>query len=107
MSLSAEELAALAALDTPTVCNALEALLPERRGHGFNRRPLVCPFPEAKPVVGYARTATILGREPRPRPQGDPRALRLAYYEYIEQGPGPSLAVIQDLDGPDRGIGAF
>ena len=107
MTITAEDLAALAALDTPSVCNALELVMPARRGYGFNRRPLVCPFPHLKPVVAYARTATIRGREPRPAADGDGRALRLAYYEYLEQGPRPSLAVIQDLDEPDRGIGAF
>ena len=34
-------------------------------------------------------------------------ALRLAYYEYIERGPRPSLAIIQDIDSAERGLGAF
>lgn len=107
MTATPQQLDALAALDTPTVCNALELLVPKRRGHGFNRRPLVAPFPQMKPLVAYARTATIIGRE-KLQPRGaDPRALRLAYYEYHDSGPRPSVAVIQDLDGPDRGIGAF
>ena len=38
MKLTEEELAALAALDTPTVCNALEIVEPERRGFGYTRR---------------------------------------------------------------------
>ena len=102
-----KDLDALAAYDTPTICNALEAVAPERRGHGFNRRPLVCPFPAMKPVVGYARTATIRSREPAPRSKAENRAIRLAYYEHIAKAPLPSLAVLQDLDGPDAGLGAF
>ncbi len=101
------DLAALAEFDTPTICNALELVAPERRALGFNRRPLVCPFPTLKPVVAYARTATIRSREPQQRGAAEARALRLAYYEYIGKDPLPSLAVIQDIDGPDAGFGAF
>jgi regulator of RNase E activity RraA len=106
-SLTQQDLAALAEFDTPTICNALEVVAPERRALGFNRRPLVCPFPSLKPVVAYARSATIRSREPQQRSAADARALRLAYYEYIGQAPLPSLAVIQDIDGPDAGLGAF
>ena len=105
--LSDEDLDALRALDTPTVCNALEIAAPERRARGFNRRPLVCPRPELKPIIGYARTATIRSREPRPGTKEETRSFRLAYYDYIEKGPRPSVAVLQDVDGPDLGLGAF
>ena len=106
-TLTQQDLAALAEFDTPTICNALEVVAPERRALGFNRRPLVCPFPSLKPVVAFARTATIRSREPQQRGAAEARALRLAYYEYIGQAPLPSLAVIQDIDGPDAGLGAF
>ena len=106
-TLTPRDLAALAEFDTPTICNALELVAPDRRALGFNRRPLVCPFPSLKPVVAYARTATIRSREPQQRNAADARALRLAYYEYIGEAPHPSLAVIQDIDGPDAGFGAF
>ena len=45
--------------DTPTICNALEIVDPARRLTGFTTRPLVCPFPNLPPIVGYAKTATI------------------------------------------------
>jgi len=106
-TLTPRDLAALAEFDTPTICNALELVAPERRALGFNRRPLVCPFSSLKPVVAYARTATIRSREPQQRTAAEARALRLAYYEYIGKEPLPSLAVIQDIDGPDAGFGAF
>jgi regulator of RNase E activity RraA len=105
--LSQAELAKLAEFDTPTICNALEIVAPERRAHGFNRRPLVCPFPEMKPIVGYARTATIRSREPDSRSKDDARKLRIAYYEHIAEAPMPSIAMLQDIDGPDIGFGAF
>ena len=102
------DLAALTEWDTPTICNALEIVAPERRAYGFNRRPLVAPFPEMKSVVGYARTAGIRAREPYGRGKEEGRAKRLHYYDYIAKGgPLPSLTVIQDLDGPDIGFGAF
>ena len=106
-SLSTDELAALTAFDTPTICNALEIVAPERRAFGFNRRPLLSPLPQAKPVVGYARTVMIRSREPSPRNKADARATRLAYYESIGAAPRPSICVMQDVDGPDIGFGAF
>ena len=106
-TLTQRDLDALAEFDTPTICNALELVAPERRALGFNRRPLVAPFPTMKPVVGYARTAIIRSREPQQRNAADAKALRLGYYEYIAKTPLPSLAVLQDIDGPDAGFGAF
>jgi regulator of RNase E activity RraA len=102
-----DDLAALARFDTPTICNALELVTPERRSLGFNRRPLVAPLPSAKPVVGYARTVTIRSREPYPRSKDAARDTRLKYYDYIAQAPLPSLCVMQDVDGPDAGFGCF
>jgi regulator of RNase E activity RraA len=101
------DLAALRAFDTPTICNALELVMPERRATGFTRRPLFAPFPALKPAVGFARTALIRAREPHPRSRDENTRMRLGYYEHIAAAPLPSLAVIQDIDGPDRGFGAF
>ena len=98
---------ALIALDTPSVCNALEIVAPERRAKGFTVRPLVAPFPQLKPVLAYARTAVIRSKEPDGLPKDKAKAKRLAYYEYIEKGPRPSIMVMQDLDGDDRGFGCF
>lgn len=102
-----QSLEALCAYDTPTICNALEVVFPARRAMGFTRRPLVAPFPELKPVVGFARTAMIRSREPHPRDRDAATKLRLGYYEHIAAEPLPSLSVIQDIDAPDTGFGAF
>ena len=56
----AKSLEALRAYDTPTICNALEIIVPARRTIGFTRRPLFAPFPALKPVVGFARTIKLL-----------------------------------------------
>ncbi|MEL6985856.1 MAG: RraA family protein, partial [Actinomycetota bacterium] len=40
--LTDDQLDALRALDTPTVCNALEVVAPNRRGHGYTVQPFFC-----------------------------------------------------------------
>src|SRR5215813_3707415 len=101
------DLAALGAFDTPTICNALELVVPARRATGFTRRPLITAFPQLKPVVAFARTALIRSREAHPRGREEATRVRLAYYEHVAAPPLPSIAVIQDIDAPDQGFGAF
>ena len=92
--LSEQSLQALKALDTPTVCNAIEAVYPNRRNHGFTVRPFFCSRPKLPSVVGYARTARLRAMH-KPSEAWD----RDSYYSYIaEGGPVPSVVVIQDLD---------
>lgn len=105
--ISEATLAALRALDTPTICNALELVAPERRSLGFTVEPLVCARPELPPMVGFARTATIRAMQPGAASGPEMRSKRLAYYEHVARGPAPSIVVIQDLDGARRGYGAF
>ena len=100
-------LEALGRYDTPTICNALELVAPERRLTGFTVRPLVCPFPDLPPIVGYARTATIRSTSPTPRGKKEERDYRMAYYTYVGSGPAPRISVIQDLDGAEAGCGSF
>ena len=57
--LPASLLEALGRYDTPTICNAMEVVAPERRLIGYTTKPLVCPFPNLPPMVGYARTVSI------------------------------------------------
>jgi regulator of RNase E activity RraA len=103
---SAADLEVLTTWDTPTICNALEIVVPTRRGFGFTTSPLVCARPSLKPIIGYARTATIRAAAPSTMPAADARAHRTAYYEYIANAPGPTICVIEDLD-PHPGVGAF
>lgn len=100
--LTEAELDALRALDTPTICNALEIAAPERRAIGFTTTPLVCPRPELPPIVGYARTARLRSM----RPAQDGIADRVAYYEYVAEAPGPTIVIIEDID-TQPGYGAF
>jgi regulator of RNase E activity RraA len=104
--LSEAEIAALRAFDTPTICNALEIVVPERRALGFTTETLICPFPQLPPMVGYARTALIRSTLP-PRLSGaDQRRARLDYYRYVAAGGGPKIVVIQDVDSR-VGFGCF
>jgi regulator of RNase E activity RraA len=100
-------LEALARYDTPTICNAMEIVAPERRLIGYTTKPLVCPFPELPPMVGYARTVTIRSVVRSQLPAAEQAKRRIDYYEYVGTGFGPRIAVIQDIDGPDAGYGAF
>jgi regulator of RNase E activity RraA len=102
--IDSDVLEGLRSLDTPTVCNALEFVAPERRSYGFTSQPLVCPRPELRSVVGFARTATI--RAAHPSDDADVAYARNAYYEYIDAGPKPCVVVIQDLDA-EPGYGSF
>lgn len=105
---SADLLAELATLDTPTVCNAIELLDPARTGLGFTTEALQCLYPSLKPMVGYARTATFRSMQPLAVPQAEKSARNMAYYTYIaEGGPTPSVCIIQDLDGFRAGFGAL
>ncbi|MBT6890268.1 MAG: hypothetical protein P8P91_05315 [Pseudomonadales bacterium] len=92
--LSPEIWNALLALDTPTVCNALEIVNPARRARGFNIRPFVCVRPSLPPILGFARTVRIrAAHKPVRRMDAD------GYYSYIaEGGATPSIAIIQDVD---------
>src|SRR4030088_3433777 len=105
--LPASVLEGLARYDTPTICNAMEIVAPHRRLIGHTTKPLVCPFPDLPPIVGYARTVTIRATAASSLPAAEQQARRIAYYEYVGTGPGPRISVIQDTDGADAGFGAF
>ena len=105
--LPASLLEALGRYDTPTICNAMEIVAPERRLIGYTTKPLVCPFPDLPPMVGYARTVTIRSVLKSGLPADEQARRRIDYYEYVGTGFGPRITVIQDIDGADVGYGAF
>ena len=105
-SLAPDILAALKAVDTPTICNAIEAVEGRRRNSGFTRGAVICADPALAPMVGFARTATIRSDQPSAEAPAALRERRLAYYGHVAAGEGPRIAVIQDI-GEERGLGAF
>ena len=99
---------ALAQHDTPTICNALEAIDPTLQYHGFNTEPLRCVYPALAPIVGYARTGTIRAVQPSRWGEAEQKERRLQWYRYVDEGgPKPSIIVLQDLDGARAGFGSF
>ena len=103
---TAADLDALKAWDTPTICNALELVVPARRTHGFTVRPVQCAFPTMKPVCGLARVGTIRAAFPSGRPKEADKAARIGWYEYVADAALPTVVVLQDLDDVP-GTGAF
>src|SRR4051812_27188510 len=97
----------LRSIDTPTVCNLIEIVAPERRGHGYTTRHLHCPFPDLPPMVGFCKTVTIRSKDVAKLGDAFYLNKRLDYLDYIASEPRPSIVVIEDLDGPHVGHGAF
>jgi regulator of RNase E activity RraA len=102
--LSESQFAFLRSIDTPTVCNLIEIVTPERRGAGYTVSHLHCPFPDLPPMVGFAKTVTMRARDKVSEPSY--MAKRMDYLDYVAAAPQPGIAVIEDLDEP-AGYGAF
>ncbi len=102
--LSESQFAFLRSIDTPTVCNLIEIVAPERRGAGYTVTHLHCPFPDLPPMVGFAKTVTMRSRDKVGGPSY--MAKRMDYLDYVAAAPLPGIAVIEDKDEP-AGYGAF
>lgn len=96
----------LSSVDTPTVCNAIEVAQGKRGFNAFTRGTMLCSDPDAKPMVGYARTAKIAAVNPPKEPTEVIRQRRMDYYRHMATGTGPAVTVVEDLDYPDC-VGAY
>ncbi len=94
----------LRSIDTPTVCNLIEIVAPERRGSGYTVTHLHCPFPDLPPMVAFAKTVTIRSRDAVSGTSYMQK--RMDYLDYVAAAPRPSVVVIEDKDEP-AGYGAF
>ncbi|MDA1297279.1 MAG: RraA family protein [Chloroflexi bacterium] len=99
--LTAEQLAAITRLDTPTIANALEELNIRPRTEGFMRPEIRCVSPVNGTVVGYAVTGLISARHRSPKALG-----RADYWNAIVAIPAPRMVVLHDIDYPDC-IGSY
>lgn len=99
---SADDLKALQQWDTPTICNGLEIVAPERRAIGFTTEQMVAAGRRLPPMVGVARVGTLRAKE---APRG-PVANRLDWYDYVADAQFPSVVVLQDIDDKP-GYGAW
>ncbi len=96
----------LRSVDTPTVCNAIEAAQGKRGFNNFTKATMVASAPEEKSVVGYALTAKIAATSAPEEAAERVKERRMAYYKYMAEGQRPSVAVIEDCDFPNC-VGAF
>ena len=104
--LTPELIAKLTSVDTPTICNALEIVTGGRTNRGFTRGVFLAAHPNMKPILGFARTATLKTALPYTDPPATIKARRLAWYEHIEGRGVPTMSVMQDID-EEPGLGAF
>src|SRR5262249_12291885 len=102
-----EQFEFLRSLDTPTVCNLIEMVAPERRGLGYTVKHLHCPFPDLPPMVGFAKTVTIRTKDKVPLGEASYMAKRLDYLDYLAATPPPSIGVIEVLGGAHGRFGGF
>ncbi len=98
--------AALRAVDTPTICNALEEARGFRTATGFTTQHLHPTEPKAPPMMGYARTGMIRAMQPAAGTPAQKKAKRVGWYEYVVSGEGPTIAIVQDIDSTP-GTGAM
>ena len=93
-------------VDTPTVCNAIEVAQGKRGFSSFTRGTMLSSDPNARAMVGFARTAKIAAVEPPTESPDVIKARRMDYYRHMSDGPRPAVAVIEDADFPHC-IGAY
>lgn len=101
--LSVEQLEEFRSVDSPTVCNAIEAFKVRDDTQGFMGMDISCLTPEFGVMVGYAVTATSDSMTPG-RARNRQGLTRL--FEAIAAAPKPSVLVIQDV-GPKRTHACF
>lgn len=99
-SLSPALLALLKAVDTPTVCNAIEVAQGQRGFDNYTKGTMLASEPAAPAMVGFARTARIAGLEPPAESKAVIRERRLNYFRHMADGPRPAVAVVEDMDYP-------
>lgn len=102
--LSSEQLAALAALDTCTVANAIETFDVRLRNEGFANRSIQRLTSSAVPLVGYAATVRIRCSNPPMRGHNYPD--RTDWWNSLLALPAPRVVVIEDVD-ETPGTGGF
>lgn len=91
----------LRSVDTPTVCNAIEVAQGKRGFNRFTKGTMLHCRPGTPAMVGRARTARIAGLAPPTEDASTIKARRLDYFRAMARGPGPTVAVVEDLDFPN------
>ncbi len=97
-TVSNETLEALAKIDAPSICNAIEGFNVRPRNSGFMGPEIKCVYTDFAPVVGYAVTATISSLHPEGR-----SVPREEWWDMVLSVPAPRFIVIHDIDNPPIG----
>lgn len=91
--LTPDQLAALRAIDSPTIANAIEEFDVRDRRAGYMDSSIRCLYPELGEIVGFAYTVTFKDRGP------DDPPMRQAWVEALEHAlelPAPRILVAHD-----------
>lgn len=99
-TVSPETMAALGQIDTPSICNAIEAFNVRPRNSGFMRAAIKGIYRDLPPAVGYAVTGVISADRPEGR-----NISREDWVDFILTVPAPRFIVLHDMDNPP--VGAF
>jgi regulator of RNase E activity RraA len=94
--LSPEQIEVLKAIDTPTVCNAIERFEVRGRIEGFMSMDIRCLLPQLGTMVGYAVTVTVDSTTPD-IPRSD--QVWREWLAAMEDAPKPAVLVFKDV-GP-------
>ncbi len=94
--LTAEQVAALRLIDTPTICNAIESFNVRGRVEGFCGQDIRCLSPELGVMVGYAVTLTVDSTTPGVAQDG---RVWHTWMTAMAASPQPVVLVLQDV-GP-------
>ena len=94
--LSPEQIAALQAIDTPTICNAIEKFGVRSEVNGFMGMDTHCLTPEFGTMIGFAVTVTVDSTTPTVPKSNEARA---AWIRAMESSPKPCVLVLKDI-GP-------
>jgi regulator of RNase E activity RraA len=102
VSLTADQIAALKKITSPSVANAIETFKVRPREDGNVASSIRCLFPEMGPMVGYAVTCVIRAEH---GPIEGHRASTFGWWDHVLSIPAPRIVVVHDMDEP-RGQGA-
>jgi regulator of RNase E activity RraA len=98
--LTADQIAELQRIDSPTIANAVDRFGVRDPTEGFASLDLRCMFPELPPVVGYAVTCTDDSSTPLSGTGTGYRAL----YEAIAAAPKPAFVVFKSAVDSKRSL---
>ena len=85
----------LSKFDTPTICNGLEIIDSSFNLDGYTKDSCFCLRPKMKPIIGFAKTASISSI--KSKKESFRKDIRIDYYEYVNKGKFPKIAIIEDV----------